>query len=189
MTLAEVRLILDNKEQELRDVFSKRNEVQINTYKKTDSVKELTHSEHEFSVDDLTAKADTLQKEIRILRLLLAKHNVNTLVDFTMDGEKVSLQEAIYLVKQYRENLPHLKYMGELKTTSRLVDPGSRFIQQAVDRSYEEVKEPTFDTKKYRETAKKIEVLITKLEIAINQANYNTTIDLEGVTVNTVSDI
>lgn len=181
ITLAEARLILDNKEAELKTLFQRRKDCRLNIYKKKDTSKELTHEEHEFTVDELTDKIETLKKDIRKLRLVTTRANIDSDVDFTVDGEKIKLQEAIYLIKQYRDELPVLKDMGEVKTTSTIVDPTPRFGQSTVDRSYEQLTEPTYNTKDYRKKAEKLEFLITKLEIAINQANYNTFVEIEGI--------
>lgn len=183
-TLAELRLVLDVKEKNLADALIKRNTVEKNVFKLVADEKKLTHEEHETTVAEQEEIIAGLEKEIRILRLVLAKNNVDTLVDYIEDDKKISLQEAIYLVKQYRTKLPKIKAMGEFRTSSRIVDPTSRYQQNAVDRSYEEITEATYDIKAYREKAKKIETLITKLEMAINQANYSTYVEVEGVTFN-----
>lgn len=179
MSLAEVRLILDNKEKELETLLQRRCDCMFNIYKKKDGDKELTHEKHEFTVDTLTNEIESLKKVIRKLRLYATTANINTLVDFTVDGEKITLQEAIYLIKQYREELPILRKMGEQKTTSKIVDPAPRFSQVSVDHSYEEISEPTYNTKEYRKRAKKLEKLITKLELAINKANLTTELDID----------
>lgn len=183
ITLAEAFLILKSKEKELDEVLTSRFSYLENTYKKVNGQKELTHEPHEISVDDITIKSEILMKEIRKLRLIIAKANLETSVDFTVDGEKISLQEAIYLVKQYRNELPRTKSMGEMKSYSTIVDPTPRYAQVAgaIDRSYEQVTEPSFNTKEYRKKAEKMELLITKLEVAINQANYSTFVEIEGI--------
>ncbi|MBU5676144.1 hypothetical protein KQI88_06915 [Alkaliphilus sp. MSJ-5] len=186
ITLAEAFLILKNKENELDEVLTSRFACLQNTYKKVNGQKELMHEPHEISVNELTSKSEILMKEIRKLRLIVAKANLKTLVEFTIDGEKISLQEAIYLVKQYRNELPRLKQMGEMRSHSEIVDPTPRYTPQVsggIDRSYEQVMEPSFDTKEYRKKAEKMEVLITKLEVAINQANYSIFVDLDGIEV------
>lgn len=185
ITLAEAFLILKNKEKELDEILSSRFSCLLNTYKKANGQKELMHEPHEISINELTTKSEVLMKEIRKLRLIVAKSNLENLVEFTMDGEKISLQEAIYLVKQYRNELPRLKHMSEMKSHSQIVDPTPRYAQVAgtIDRSYEEVMEPSFDTKEYRKKAEKMEILITKLEVAINQANYSIFVELDGIEV------
>ena len=151
----------------------------MNIYKREDGKKELMHEEHEFTVDELTKKIERLKKEIRKLRLHATIANVNTLVDFTIDEEKITLQEAIYLIKQYREEVPVLRKMGEMKTTSQIVDPLRFSSNPNVDHSYEEVREPTFNTKNYRREAERLEKLITKLELAINKANLTTEVEID----------
>jgi len=180
ITLAEARLILENKETELKPLFQRRKDCRLNIYKKNDEKKELLHEEHEFTVDDLTKDIEKLKKEIRKLRLITTRANINSNVDFTVDKENISLQEAIYLIKQYREEVPVLKDMGEIKTISTIVDPTPNW-QSTVDCSYEQVTEPTYNTKDYRKKAEKLEFLITKLEIAINQTNYNTFVEVEEI--------
>ena len=118
MSLAEVRLTLENKEKELTTLLQRRNDCMFNVFKKTNDGKQMIHEKHEFTVDELTEKIEALQKEIRKLRLCSTIANVNTLVDFVVDGEKekITLQEAIYLIKQYREEVLTLRMMGEKKT-------------------------------------------------------------------------
>lgn len=186
ITLAEAFLILKNKENELDEVLTSRFACLQNTYKKVNGQKELMHEPHEISVNELTSKSEILMKEIRKLRLIVAKSNLETLVEFTIDGERISLQEAIYLVKQYRNELPRLKQMGEMRSHSEIVDPTPIYtprVSGGIDRSYEQVMEPSFDTKEYRKKAEKMEVLITKLEVAINQANYSIFVNLDGIEV------
>lgn len=183
MSLAELRLVLENKEKELAMLLQRRNDCMVNVYKKTNGEKQLMHEEHEFTVDKLTEDIEALQKEIRKLRLCSTIANVNTLVDFTDGGEKITLQEAIYLIKQYREEVLTLRMMGEKKTTSKIVDPLRFSSGSNVDRSYEEITEPTYDTKKYRKKAEKMEKLITKLELAINKANLTTEVDVDFLPV------
>ncbi len=191
MTLAEARLVLDNKEGELQDVFNKRYECKTNEYMKKDGTKTLMHESHEFTVDKLTETIERLQKEIRKLRLITTQTNIETSVDFTVDDEQITLQEAIYLIKQYRSEHCVLKQAGELRTESHFVNPAqSRWpAQNTVDHSFEKIIEPTFDTKKYRRMAEKLEILITKLEVAINQANYKTEVEVDGVEIKGIDDI
>lgn len=188
ITLAEAFLILKNKENELCQTLDSRYSVQHNVYKKINGQKELTHEPHEFTVDELMVKAEVLAKEVRKLRLIIAKANIETNVEFILDGQKITLQEAIYLVKQYRNDLPTLKNLGEVKSHSTIVDPTPRYSQSqgGIDRSYEQVIEPTFNTKEYRKKAEKTEILITKLEVAINQANYSTFVELDGIEVKNI---
>jgi len=185
MSLAELRLVLENKEKELAMLLQRRNDCMVNVYKKTNGEKQLMHEEHEFTVDKLTEDIEALRKEIRKLRLCSTIANVNTMVDFVVDGEKekITLQEAIYLIKQYREEVLTLRMMGEKKTTSKIVDPLRFSSNSNVDRSYEEITEPTYDTKKYRKKAEKMEKLITKLELAINKANLTTEVDVDFLPV------
>lgn len=182
ITLAEARLILETKEKELRTLFDRREECKTNTYKKINGAKELTHEEHEFSVDDLSNQIETSKKEIRKLRLLTTVANVQAKVDFVVEDETITLQEAIYLIKQYRDELPYLEELGELKSFSEFIDPTLRFAQNAVDRSYEQVTEPTFDTKLYRKKAQKIQKLITKLELAITKTNFTEYVEVDFLT-------
>jgi hypothetical protein len=179
MSLAELRLVLENKEKELMTLLQRRNECLVNVYKKTNGNKELMHEKHEFTVDELTQKIAEVRKAIRKLRLCSTIANVNTLVDFTVDGEKTTLQEAIFLIKQYRVEAENFRTMSEKKATSKIVDPLCFSSNSNVDRSYEEITEPTYNTKLYREKAEKLEKLITKLELAINKANLTTEVEVD----------
>lgn len=176
ITVEEARLILANKEEELSRLQKLRHTSKTNVFRKKDGVKELVNSEHEFTIDEITKLIEKVEKEIRILRVELTVANVNTLVDFTdEDGQQITLQEAIYMIKQLRLDQGTVKDMGEMKLTSKIVDNTPRILAAngAVDRSYEEITEPNFDTLKYRKKAKKIELLITKLEMEIKKANLN----------------
>ena len=64
ISLAEVRLILENKENELKTLFRRREDCLVNIYKREDGKKELMHEEHEFTVDELTKKIERLKKKL-----------------------------------------------------------------------------------------------------------------------------
>ena len=106
-------------------------------------------------------------------------------VNFKIDNEEISLYEALLLIKQYRDKYEVCKKLGSSKVSSNLSVPENSY-RVSTDMSYEQIKEPTYDTKKYRTKSEKFEVLITKLEIAINQANYGNEISLDGIEVRNV---
>lgn len=182
ISLAEVRLRLEDKEKELTTLLERRRQSLYNIYKKEGKEKELLHEEHEFSIKDLTEDINRVNKEIRKLRLSSTMANTATLTEFEVDGEAITLQEAIYLIKQFREELPTITRMGDAKTRSQIIDPSPRFGQGSVDRSYEELTVPTYNTKDYRKKAEKLEKEIRKLELAINKANLTTEVEVGFLT-------
>jgi hypothetical protein len=178
--LAEVKMILDNKEQELRDIYAERIRSIRDTFKLEAGVETKINPDYEFGVDDLTSKINALEREILELKSILTTTNCNTLVEYTIDKQAISLHKAIVLVKQYREGINNIKSLGEQKETRRTVNEVSnRFTPMGNSvASYEEITRPTYNTKLYRDMYQKRLTLITKLEMAINQANYTTNVEI-----------
>lgn len=183
--LEEARLIKDSKEAQLAELTKLRNEVVYNRYKRVKGEEEeLLHPEHEYTVDDLTEKIFKLKNEIDILREAINRANLETLVDFRWpepDSPKLNLQRAIWLIKWLRNEQNYESILSSYKETRKIVDETSRFATNPIDRSYEEISRPTFDTKKYADRVKKFESLFIKMEMAINAANLNTFIEVEGI--------
>jgi hypothetical protein len=178
--LAEVKMILDNKEQELRDIYADRIRSIRDTFKLEAGVETKINPDYEFGVDELTSKINALEREILELKSILTTTNCNTLVEYTIDKQAISLHKAIVLVKQYRESINNIKSLGEQKETRRTVNEVSnRFTPMGNSvASYEEITRPTYNTKLYRDMYQKRLTLITKLEMAINQANYTTNVEI-----------
>lgn len=180
--IEEVRIRLTTEEQKLSDLFSKRKEVSKNIYKEKDGTKTLMHDEHEFSVEEIQTKIESTQSIVRTLRFALMKANIETTIPFKpVDGagDSITLFEAIALIKQLRSDYDELVKMGEMKTISQVKDPTPRMTQSTVDKSYNEISEPTFNTKAFRNKAQKMQVMIDKLELLINKANLNTEIEVD----------
>jgi hypothetical protein len=178
--LAEVKMILDNKEQELKDIYGERSRSLKDTFRLEAGVETKINPDYEFSVDELTNRAEVLEREILELKAILTTTNCNTLVEYTIDNQAISLHKAIVLIKQYREGINNIKGLGEQKETRRTVnDAASRYMPIANQpSSYEEISRPTYNTKKYRDIYQKRLTLITRLEMAINQANYSTDVEI-----------
>lgn len=180
ITLAEIKMLIDNKVQELSDLYAKRSQSLIDTYRiekgSTEEVKQ--NVDYEFSVDELTDKADKLENEILILKSALTKANCSTEIDFTLgdDNRKLTLQEGIIYIKSLRQSVGNIKYLGELKENRKLVD--DQTFGNSLIKGYTEIKRPTFNTKKYRERYEKINKLIQKLEVQISSKNYTVKVEI-----------
>lgn len=173
MKIAEVLLLLSDKEKEMYTLINERKVASTISYKKDEGVTSVERPER--SVDELTTMIEKLSKDIRKLRLEVSKANVNTVVEWQVDGERITLGEAINLIKQMRNTLPAVNALSQLKTNTRFVDPNpyyNRNSANAVDRSYEEITEPTFDTKIYKAKAEKLTREIRALESVIQTVNW-----------------
>jgi hypothetical protein len=178
--LAELKMILDNKIKELKDIYGERSRILKDTFKINPDTKEeeKQNIDFEFNVDDLTAKADKLELEIMKLKYLLSKANVDIKVDYIEGQEKISLQEAIVRIKALRESLPNIKYLGELKETRQEKTDSIRLNGQYTAVTFIEKTKPTYNTKTYKEKYEKLQKQITKLEMAISSANYSTDVEI-----------
>lgn len=181
MTITEARLFIDSKERDLKDTLANREKSSTNVSKLANGKKELVHAPHEYNVDAMTALVAKLQCEIRKLRLLVTKANVDTILAGVTgtEAEPLTLQEGIYLIKQLREDALVMRRLGDMKEHRQVVDPlASRYGATTADRSYEQVSEPTFNTRLYREREKSLDRYIHNLEMAITHANLTTFIDV-----------
>jgi hypothetical protein len=70
LKLAELKMVIDNKIQELRDTYSERSRSVQDVFKINSDTKEeeKQNIDYEHNVDDLTQKADTLELEIMKLQ-------------------------------------------------------------------------------------------------------------------------
>lgn len=172
ITLAEIKMIIDNKTTELSDTYAKRSQSLIDTFRiEKDSKEEVKQNiDYEFSIDELTEKADKLESEILFLKSALTKSNCSSNIDFTLDGRKLTLQEGIIYIKSLRQSLGSVKYLGELKETRNKID--DKTYGGILIPGYVEIRRPTFNTKSYRERYEKFNKLIQKLEVQISSANY-----------------
>lgn len=183
--LAEALLILDSKIKQNNSLIDELKEVRYNKYRKDNGEKILEHKEHESSVDSVVKKFNKVSMEIRKLKCYIREANLRIIVDYKVDNERISLYEALLLIKEYRKLYDIYSRLGTLKVTSEII-VSEKSYRMLSDLSYEQICEPTYNTKKYREKAEKLEVLITKLEIAINQSNYSNEIDIDGIEIITV---
>lgn len=182
ISLAELILVLQDKKVKLNDLFYAREDCKYNIYKKASDKelikKELMHEPHEKTMREVQEEIEGVEKEIRILTISRDKANIETYIDFTIDNSKITLREAILYIMQLRISLEDIKTFSSLKTTSQIVDPTPYGKQNSIDRSFEQTKEPSFDTKKMKEKYVKMTRIVTKLELAISKANCNTEIEV-----------
>lgn len=186
-TLAEALLILDNKIKQSNDLIQELQEVRVNKYRKENGENNLEHEPHENTVDFVLENYDKISTEIRLLKCYIREANFKIVVNYKVNNKNISLYEALLLIKEYRSVYDLYRNLGSSKTKSEIIVPRTDF-RVAADRSYELITEPTYNTKKYRGKAEKLESLITKLEIAINQANYGNEIEMEGIELITIDE-
>jgi exonuclease VII small subunit len=179
--IAEVKLLLDNKIKELRDTYALRSQSLTDTFRldKETKVEEKQNINYEFSVDELTARADKLENEILILKSALTTANCTIKTNFEIGGHKLTLQEAIIHIKALRESLNNIKYLGEQKEKRNNID--DKNYGGMVTKGYIEITRPTYNTKTYRDRYEKMVKLIQKLEVEISTANFTNDIEINGV--------
>lgn len=183
ITLEEARLILDDKKELLRNLFSERSKIIENVYTKNrgETNKKLTHEPHLYTMDYLMTRIAKVQKDIRILKKLMQYQNSSVYIDFKDEStnENITLYEAILLTEQMRNELERIKDFGNMKKTSQ---EKYRCTSSADSRNlyeyYEESHEPTFDTRKMRDLYNKNVKILRKLELLIGDKNFTATIEL-----------
>lgn len=178
--LAEVQLAIQEKEQELRDVYALRSRSLTNTYRidKDTKDEELYSLPHQESVEDLTSQADKLEEDILTLKSILGKANNSTIIDYG----NMTLQEGIIKIKAMRQSLQNVKYLADLKETKRVIDDQTTI--NGTVKGYIESIRPSYDTQLFKEKYESLKKSITKLEVAITSANYTTEVDLADNIIN-----
>ena len=179
ISLAEVKLLIDNKTEELRNLYVERSKSLINTYRqeKNSTEQVLQNTPYEIDVIEITKRADELESQILFLKSELTKTNCSTEINYRFDdGQPMTLQQGIIIIKQMRESLGNIKHLGDLKETRNVID--DRIIISSSISGYTEIKKPTYSTQYFKDRYVKMTKQITKLEVAISSANYSTMIEV-----------
>ena len=119
-----------------------------------------------------------LESKILFLKSELTKANCTTEISYTLDNSsmQMTLQQGIIAIKQMRESLGNIKYLGDLKETRNVVD--DRVSINGTSQGYVEIKKPTYSTQYFKDRYEKMNKQILKLEVAISSANYGTIIEV-----------
>jgi sulfur transfer complex TusBCD TusB component (DsrH family) len=181
MKLAEALLVIKQKEAEVYALNRKRGSSKFQSYRKTDQGRGPVVTTPDVDVDETTNTINKLNSDIRKMRRLVSKANVETKIDWVVDEEQITLAEAIILIQQMRQDLYNFTDLSSAKTYSRVNDMGARALRDnSSDKfSFEEVFEVTYDTKKYSELADTLTRKVNKLEAVIQQTNWTVDIDWE----------
>lgn len=156
MIIKEIKRLSDEKDQ----LISFENENCTVTYAANE--KPMTN---EYSYEEVSAKLDAIDKEIRHLKAVLNKSNAMTLVK----GFDFTLAEALVYLAQLNKKLYRLKTLSSMKSLSR----SSASYR---DSNYEYTK-ALFDVKKAKEDYDACFDYITKLQMAIDLTNLTTEVE------------
>lgn len=116
ITVAELRLLKNAIQTKLHDLINERQDVAYVEYDKGE--------EPEISVSPLNHVMDELKKvrmHLRVVKRELAKANQKEVIAF--DGELLSIQDALELVKQLRNESDALQRFGRSKPVERVSSP------------------------------------------------------------------
>ena len=179
ISLAEVQLLIADKSKELANLYGERSKSLINSYRLDKGMTEptLQNVPYELDVIDATKKADELESQILFLKSELTKANCLTEINYTDDKKRpLTLQQGIIVIKQMRESLGNVKYLGDLKETRSVVD--DRVSINGTSNGYTDIRKPTYSTSYFKTRYEKMTKQITKLEVAISSANYSVTTEV-----------
>lgn len=121
-------------------------------------------------ISELLAEMGRLQSDLRTLKAKVSAANRSFLVALG-DGEEVSLEEALLLVKDWRGQLPLLRYLAQLPDKPRAMPDyyrsGSMYQIAAGD------------PKHYRSLADRLERQANRLSVLIDRANLEASISID----------
>lgn len=120
-------------------------------------------------VHALIDELDRISDHLRTLRLLCAKANQSTLIDYYDEsGKQLTLAEALLLVKQLRSKLSLYQELA-LKPARPVRRPwGGEMFEVA-----------TFDPAVFRKQARSLERKVNRLSAEIDRANFTTMIEVD----------
>lgn len=180
MNLKEVKSMIDKYTVEVRETMGMVEQSKSNRYRFPFGEQQVFEKEyminapHEFTVDELLKKIETIDGKILVLRDVLAEKNQSVRIVF--EGESISLTKAIYLLKNLRNKLPLYSRLSFEKETRDVIAPG-RYNEDT--KTYTEIRKPTFDVNEIREKVKEVEKRIMTLQTLIDAANISTEVEVE----------
>ncbi len=124
--------------------------------------------EPERTVDEVTKEINELSAKARYLRQLVANENLKQVTEFELDGDRITLAEALLLLSQMMAGREYIKTLANARPKVRKT--GYNGIVE-----YTEV---TFDIDKMKDSLKTIERDIQKLRIAIDKVNVTTELEV-----------
>lgn len=112
-----------------------------------------------------------LSNEINKLKTCISKANNNTVL--YIDGEELSIQECLNILKTSREQLKYLEYMLRYTNASK-----NRKVDAAGTQPYYKVTELNFDKQEMDSFVNSLKSKILKYELAVNDINNKTVINI-----------
>ncbi len=163
ITLGECLKIAKAIEEKIESLLAEREQVAIVRYFKDE---EPEYPER--TVEEISAEIAALAAKSRYLRQVVARANLNTKIDFEVNGEKISLAEGLLLLMQLLRERTCWKSLADKQQKTRNTDYYANV----------EYVEVTYDLAEAKKTYKNYEKQIRKLRLAIDRANINTEIEV-----------
>lgn len=138
----------------------------------------------EVSVYDLTEQINGVCKVIRELKRFISYANTTNTIAWELDDAKeIFLGEGVTLLNQMEKGQDYLTNLGNIKTTSKVIDPysGGRLSSSTGPSqwAYKEITEASFDTKIYKAKAEQNQKGIAKLKALVQAKNWEVEIPFE----------
>ena len=125
MKLAETLLLLPELVKTLSVLRDERESVSTITYDESKGKDSIVS--HEKTVCDITDEINKVSGQIRTLKKLISKANIDYNISWEIDGStEITLNEAITLIQQMQVGQNYLNSLARIKTTSRYPIGASR---------------------------------------------------------------
>ena len=166
ITVAEARLLKNAVAEKLYELISERNRIAYVEFEKGEDYEKPNRTFEEVSAD-----IKKVREHHRIIKKALAENNLKTTIDWK--GEKLTIVEALELVKQLRAEASDLRRFGISNQVERLNSrpfDSKTFYRKAM-----------FDPVKVKRDSEKILKEANRLSILIDKANFNATVNIDFV--------
>lgn len=166
ITVSELRLLKNAVSDKLHELLRERNRIAFVEFEKNE---EYIVPDRKF--EEVTKDIERVREHYRIVKQALAKNNLTTTIEWK--GKTLTIAEALELVKQLRQEAEDLKRFGEAKQMERI-------SHGAFDTKIS-YKKALFDPAAVKKEADRILKEARRLSFAIDQANFNASVDIDFV--------
>jgi len=166
ITVAEARLLKNAVSKKLHDLIQERNQIAYVEFEKGEK-----YTPHARTFQEVGTEIHQVRNHYRAVIKALAASNLRTTIEWK--GEKISIVEALELVKQLRAEAEMLQEFGNSQQVERIAR--GAFDANVV------YKKALFDPPAVKKQAEKTEKEANRLSILIDKANFNAAVDLDFV--------
>lgn len=166
ITVAEARLLKNAVRDKLHDLINERNKVAFVEFEKGEE-----YTPHNRKFKDVTKEIQKVREHYRTVKERIAEANLQNTIEWK--GEKISIVEALELVKQLRSEANSLRMFGKSQQVERIT-------RGAFDSTIF-YKKALFDPPSVKKQADKILKDANRLSILIDKANFKAVVEFDFV--------